>query len=170
VQVHLAAGNTVLFQTFGDWPNRYEAQVCDHKTWDVNDQCPRFDFYHQTAPSDPNTVTGLAPNVEVGELAGVDRSSHLEVYVSTKRAYLFLDGQPYGCANLPASGVPSGAVTVTYGDVLYHSDADDLFDFHTRKLHYETRRHYDNLGFKSHTALPTAWDETRLPCTSRLIQ
>jgi hypothetical protein len=171
VQANLPLGKTLVFQTFGDWPNRYEAQVCDHQLWDVNNQCPRFDFYHQTDPKDStNKVVGLAPNYEVGERAGVDRSTRFEVYASTTHVYVYVDGAPFGCGTLPSTGVPSGAVTVTFGDVLYHSDADDLFDFHQRHQRYVTRRHYDNLGFKSHVALPAAWDESRLPCTARLIK
>jgi len=167
VQAHLKTGNTMIIQTFGDWPSTYELQVCDHRYWDVNNQCPRFDFYHQLDPNDPMTVTGLAPVPEVGELVGMDRSTRFEVYASTKRVYLMLGGQPYGCADLPTSGIPKGPATVTFADVLYHSDADNTFDFTHRKLQWETRRHMDNLGFKSHVAAP-AWDEKRFPCTSRL--
>jgi hypothetical protein len=168
VQIHLAEGNTLVLQTFGDWPNVYQLEVCDHKNWDVNDQCPAFDFYHQfTDAANPDTVSGLAPVPEVGEHVGLDRSTLLEIYASTKRAYLFLDGLPFGCADLPTAGVPKGPVTVSFGDVLYHSSADALFDFTGKKLHHDTVRHFDNLGFKSNVASPK-WDETRFPCTSTL--
>jgi len=167
VQTHLPEGNTLVLQTFGDWPNVFELQVCDHKTWDVNDQCPRFDFYNQYAAGDTTKVKSLAPVVEVGEHSGLDRATLLEIYTSTTRAYLFIDGQPHGCAILPKTGVPSGAATVTFGDVLYHSSADVVFDFSGSKLHNDTIRSFDNLGFKSHVVAPP-WDETRFPCTATL--
>jgi hypothetical protein len=74
-----------------------------------------------------------------------------------------LDGQPYGCADLPTTGVPKGTVTVTFGDVMYHSGVDALFTFTQKHYHFDTVRHFDNLGFKSHVAAP-AWDEARFPC------
>jgi hypothetical protein len=144
-------------------------QVCDHRTWDVNQQCPRFSLFEQLSPTDKEVTTGLAPNAELGDLIGLDYSNRWELYVSTKRAYLFFDGQPYGCAVLPATGVPSGAVTVTFGDVLYHSGIDDVFDFTGRKMQTVTMRHFDNMGFKNHVAAP-AWDETRLPCATLLVE
>jgi len=165
VQMNLRQGNTLIVQTFQDWPNRYELQVCDHRNWDVNDQCPRFDFYQQHADGNADRVSGLAPNVEVGEQIGLDHSNRFEVYVSATRAYLFLDGQPYGCADLPKSGAPSGPATVTFGDVLYHSGVDKLFSFTEKYRQTVAVRHFDNLGFKSHVATPS-WDQARFPCTA----
>jgi hypothetical protein len=167
VQHNLTEGNSVLIQTFGDWPSVYQLEVCDHRTWDVNDQCPKVDLYHDLDPSDATKFVGLAPNQEVGDSVSADRSARLEAYVSTQRAYLFLDGEPYGCVDLPAAGVPKGDVTVTFGDTLYHSGADQLdwFGYYDDKYHFDTVRHYDNLGFKS-GALAPDWDEERLPCTS----
>jgi hypothetical protein len=89
-----------------------------------------------------------------------------EVYASTQRIYVYVDGQPYGCANLPASGVPSGAVHVFFAHVLYHSAADNVVHidhFLDKHGHYETHRHFDNLAFKSGVAAPP-WDESLLPC------
>ena len=158
----------LVLQTFDDWPYRYELQVCDHKNWDVNDQCPRFEFFKQLDPNDKDQTIGLAPNVEVGDHVGMDFANRWEIYVSTRRAYVFFDGRPYGCADLPSAGVPAGDVTVTYGDVLYHSGVDHLFDFTARRLQTASLRHFDNLGFKSHVAAP-AWDESRIPCTNQLL-
>ena len=61
-------------------------------------------------------------------------------------------------------------VTVTFGDVLYHSGvdvSDPPYSFHEQHRKLVTRRHFDELGFKSAVAAP-AWDETRLPCASTL--
>jgi hypothetical protein len=163
-------GNALAVQTFPDWPNTYQLEVCDHRHWDVNDHCPRFDMYHLTKPDDPGTVTGLTAGPEIGEHVGVDRATRWDVYFSTRRAYLLIDGEPFGCADLPAAGVPKGPVTVTFGDVLYHSGADaHLQGFHKEHLQLFTRRHFDNMGFKSGVAAP-AWNEARFPCVSRLIR
>jgi len=168
VQWNLSKGNALILQTFEDagtanWPNSYQLQVCDHRQWDVNNQCPGYDLYR--AMSSDGKVTALRPNAEVAEHTGVDRSTHFDAFVSTTRAYLFLDNEPYGCANLPSKGVPSGDVTVTFGDVLYHSGVDSVFSYHKKYQKTIARRHFDNLGFKSGVAAPM-WDETRFPCTS----
>ncbi|HVW26955.1 MAG TPA: hypothetical protein VHC69_16420 [Polyangiaceae bacterium] len=168
VQQHMASGNTVVVETFMDFPNTYEVQVCDHQLWDVNNQCPAFDVYHVTDPNDSTKVLSLAPNDEVGEHIGMDRGTRFDVYASTKRIYMFLDDQPYGCAVLPTSGVPAaGPVTVTFGDVLYHSGVDKLFTYTAKDMQTETRHHYDNLGFKSGVAAPD-WDDNRLPCVTTI--
>jgi hypothetical protein len=73
----------------------------------------------------------------------------------------------------------AGLVTVTLGDVLYHSAVDEAV-VHTQSkngsfmsFHYlhqltETRRHFDNFEFSSNQA-PPAWDQVRFPCTTTLI-
>lgn len=167
VQDNMSMGSTLVIETFMDWPNTYQLEVCDHRPWDVNNQCPSYDTYNIADPKDSSKMIGLAPSAEVGEHAGPDRDTVFDVYTSTKRAYLFLDGEPYGCADLPASGVPSGDVTVTFGDVLYHSGVDHLFTFYSKHLHFQTHRHFDNLGFKSGVAAPV-WDEKRFPCATTL--
>jgi hypothetical protein len=170
VQYALQNGHTFIVQTRGEatawsaWPLNYEFQICNLRTWDVNNQCPVYDLYHQAA--DDGGVTALMPNDEVGEHASVDHRVTFDVYASTTRAYLFLDGSPYGCAEMPATGgVPAGPVTVTWGDVLYHSAVDPDFAFHSKHLQIETRRHFDNLGFSSGVDAPQ-WDETRFPCAA----
>jgi len=163
----MKSGYAFVVQTFVDWPNTYQLELCDHKYWDVNDQCPAFDMYHVLDPNDPNKRIGLAPNPEVGEHMGLDRGTIFDVYASTKRVYLFLDGEPYGCANLPSSSVPAGPVTITFGDVLYHSGVDHTYAYTSKALQVSTRRHFDNLGFKSGVSAPM-WDEKRMPCVSQL--
>ena len=112
-----------------------DLQVCNLRTWDVNNQCPAYDLYHVKG-ADGGTAH-LAPNEEVGEHASVDHRVLFDVYTSTQRTYLFLEGQPYACADLPAGGVPGGPVTVTWGDVLYHSQVDHNFAFHTDHMQIE---------------------------------
>jgi hypothetical protein len=165
IQYTLEQGHTLVVQTRGqgsawfDYPIDYELQVCNLRTWDVNNQCPSYDLHRlKTAAGDR-----LAPHDEVGELTSVDRSVTFDVYASTTRTYLFIDKKPYACALLPSGTAPNGPVTVTWGDVLYHSAVDHLFKFHAERMQTDTRRHFDNLGFSSGVTAP-AWDETRLPC------
>lgn len=168
VQHNMEDGNTIIVQTFRDWPPTFEVQVCDHVAWNVNAQCPSFNLHEMADPSDPDEVIGLFPNAEVGEHLGLDRATRMEVYASTERVYLYLDGEPFGCVNLPNDGVPNGAASVTYGDVLYHSGVDGLYAYSERAFRTDTQRHYDNLGFRSGVEEPE-WDENRLPCVSRMF-
>ena len=165
-----ATGTTLLLQTRGPWPFELELQLCTgaHAFWDVNNQCPRFhfdaSFGDATWPAHP----------WAGEISGAPYElKRLDLYVSTARAYVFLEGQPYACANLPTAPA-AGPVTVTFGDTLYHSMIDEpvvqppygytfLLDHQLR----QTSRHYDNLGFDSGVAAPS-WDAARFPCTSVL--
>jgi hypothetical protein len=170
VQYALENGHTLVIETIGEitptavFPIDYQVEICNMRTWDVNNQCPKYDLYHINDAS--GNVAHLAPNDEVGEHASVDHRILFDVFASTKRVYLFLDGQPYACALLPAVGPPqSGPVSVTWGDVLYHSAVDQTFAFHASHMQIETRRHFDNLGFSSGVPAPT-WDESRLPCAA----
>lgn len=168
VQDTMLQGTTLNLQTFGGWPTALELQLCDHQKWDVNAQCPSFAYEKEPFDDDP-----WPPQPTVGEHAAVGRKGRLDLYVSTTRAYVFLDGAPYGCAALPAGAFSAGEVSVTYGDVLYHSGVDepvvgsDYYVFHRDHMLTETRRHFDNLGFRSHVPAPS-WDESRFPCTAEL--
>jgi hypothetical protein len=167
IQYTLDKGHTLVVQTRapgagtpGDYPVFYQLQMCNLRTWDVNNQCPGFDLYHLIDSS--GKTVNIAPSDEVGEHASADHRIVFDAYASTARVYLFLDGKPYACADLP-SGAPSGPVTVTWGDVLYHSAVDRLFAYHAAHMQYDTRRHFDNLGFSSGVPAP-GWDESRIPC------
>jgi hypothetical protein len=163
VQDNLVNGTTVLIQTFGGItiPIRGEIQFCDHRTWDVNNQCPMFETYKLGESGQQF----LSPQVEINGLSGVDRTVLFDVYVSTKRAYVFTNGVPYACADLPADRLTAGNATVTFGDVLYHSGVDlaEWYPFHIARMQNVTSRHYSNLAFKSAAPAPT-WDEARIPC------
>jgi hypothetical protein len=169
VQWRFSESNTIVVQTFPDtgttnWPYLYQLEVCNHRAWDVNNQCPMVDLY-RLRDAAGETTGMLAPVPELSEHSGVDRSTRFDVFVSTRRAYLFLDTKPYGCVDLPSSGIPSGDVTVTFGDVIYHSGVDDVQTFHKTRQQIVGKRHFDNLGFKSGVEGP-AWDEARIPCFS----
>jgi hypothetical protein len=163
IQNDLENGVSVLVQTRGGITGPVDAQIqfCDHRTWDVNNQCPMWDLYKLN----DGTQDFLAPHPEVNSLAGVDRTVLFEVFVSTGRVYLYTDGMPYGCVNLPAGRLPAGPATVTFGDVLYHSGVDlaDWYPFHLDKMHTITSRHYSNMAFASNRPGPN-WDESKMPC------
>ncbi|MEI9953229.1 MAG: hypothetical protein WDO74_30675 [Pseudomonadota bacterium] len=168
VQYALEKNHTLIVQPRAsinsdlDFPVNYELQICNLRTWDVNNQCPVYDLYQQ---KEGNKVVHLGPADEFGEHASVDHRVLFDVFTSTERTYLFMDGQPYGCALLPSGVMSPGAVTVTWGDALYHSAVDHTYDFHTRHMLVEQRRHFDNLGFSSGVPAPK-WDDSRFPCAA----
>jgi hypothetical protein len=145
-----------------NWPVDYQIELCNMRPWDVNNQCPVYDLHHIPKSGSPDLT---APNDEVGEHASEDQRVAFDVYASTQRVYLFLDHKPYACADMPAGALPNGPVTITWGDVLYHSAVDALFTFHAAHLQIDTRRHFDNLGFSSGVPEP-GWDESTLPCVA----
>ena len=168
VQENFQRGTTILAQARGAWPFTLELQLCDHRTWDVNNQCPRFHINPTPFQTDL-----LPPVPLLGEITSPQQLKQIDLYVSTSKAYLFVDGKQGGCANLTAAP-HAGPVSVTFGDVLYHSGVDEpvvtvptsypyLFKYQLTA----TRRHFDNAGFSSGVAAPP-WDASALPCTSQL--
>lgn len=172
VQDALVDGTTLIVQPKGLSPSYLQVQVCDHRTWDVNDQCPQL----------PTFADDRAPLVQQpAEKTATDNAVTIDVYLSSSRLYLLLDGAPYACTDLPATSFedgatyapPSGSVSVTWGDVLYHSGVDfasgggaivgNSYLFHRTHLHKTAQRHFDNLGFTSGVDAP-AWDESLHPC------
>jgi hypothetical protein len=152
-----------------------QVEECDQRVWDVNNQCPLLANVPTNAPF---------PGLVAAELYGVDRTVKYDIYVSTSRVYVMLNDTPYSCTSLPAVADdgntytgPTGSVSVTWGDVLYHSDADlagpsggglmgtPAFQYHINDMHRFTRRHIDNVGFSSGVQAPT-WDEKRFPCVN----
>jgi hypothetical protein len=172
VQANLVHGKTLIVQPKDSTPTLMQVQICDHRHWEVNDQCPML----------PTLSAAVQPVARVpAELAGTDYSAKLDVYVSTQRVYLFMNDAPYSCTALPATAddgqsytPPEGPVTVTWGDVLYHSGVDftvagapiprdNAYRFHQTHMLKTTRRHFDNIGFSSGVPRPS-WDESRIPC------
>ncbi len=168
VQQTMKDKQTVVVETIGgiNSPVAVELQFCDQQEWDVNMQCPRFDIQKL---KDAQGNEFLSPRPEVTGWMGVDRTVRFDTYVSTSRVYVYANGQPYGCADLPAGRLTEGPATVTYGDVLYHSgvDLEKWYPFHVSKMHVLTTRHFSNLGFSSQVPAPT-WDESRMPCAKEL--
>lgn len=168
---NLALGNALIVETFAgiDWPGKAQVEVCDHFTWEVNHHCPSFDFQYTS-----DDRKHLMPNDQIVDRVGLDRSLKFDLYASTADLYLLIDGKPYGCANLPAAGTPQGPVTVSFGQVIYHSGitwwpfTNELAMGSTSSSDsIETNQRYDNFGFQSGVAAPV-WDHARFPCTGTL--
>lgn len=168
VQGNMTDGVTVNLETLGAWPTAVSLQHCDHRFWDVNDQCPEFPIEHGEFDDSP-----WPPHGPVGEHSAAGVRGRLDLWVSTDRAYVFVDGLPWGCADA-AGLLPAGEVTVTYGDTLYHSGVDEPVVPQDGYLDYvrdyqltETRRHVDNFGFSSGLPEPE-WNHAILPCATAL--
>jgi hypothetical protein len=101
--------------------------------------------------------------------------TQFDAYISTSMVYTFVDGTPAGCVMQPTTGGfnLSGKVWVAFGDVLYHEAAPDeslCDESHPRMFEHEhqceeTKRHWDDLGFKAGVAAP-AWDNAQFPCVA----
>jgi hypothetical protein len=178
VQEGLADPNndTLIIQTIQGPSMRIEVQavhgVLNGIAWDANNQGA---FHALVDYDNPNQTDGGAPASAPEppfEHSGVDRMTRFDAYVSSDRVYLFLDGTPAGCTLYPTGTgfALAGAVTLAFGDVLFDEGAEALLCGRPRPYAFlhehqctETKRLWDDLGFKSGVA-PPAWDETRFPC------
>ena len=165
--------NTLLVQTIEGPSMRVEAQaihgLVNGQSWDVNNQAPE----HRFIDYDNNVGNDGAPSPAEPpfEHAGMDRLTRFDVYVSSQRMYVLFDGAPAGCMQYPSAFRLRGPVTVTFGDVLYHEGAEDEricaspkpYPFMHAHQCTETKRHFDDLGFKSGVAAPP-WNDRLLPC------
>ncbi|HEX4384528.1 MAG TPA: hypothetical protein VH083_16315 [Myxococcales bacterium] len=170
---NLASAKSVVMQNFDSWPSRVDIQACINRTWDVNGQCPRY----KTDWVTDNSSSPQPPVPLLGELQSGDTRVRFDVYASTTKVYFLINGQPAACANLTAAHtLTAGPVTVTLGDVLYHSGVDiDFgsdpsqpfpgFPFRQKHEQFETHRHFDEFAFKSGVPAPT-WNETLVPCAT----
>lgn len=162
--------NTLLIQTIQGPQMRFETQAihglaANGKPWDINNQATSHIFLGNREddvmrPSDP-----------IFEHAGMDRITTFDAYISNERLYVYFDGQAAGCVLYPQGFKLEGPVTVTLGDVIYHEGAEDEeviqgprpYTFLNKHQFTETRRHFDDLGWKAGVK-PPAWDETKVPC------
>jgi hypothetical protein len=164
--------NTLLLQPITGPSMRIEAQaihgLVNGNPWDVNNQAHE----HRFIDTDEDLMGNVpVPTEPPFDHAGMDRMTRFDIYVSSQRVYLFLDGTPAGCTTYPSGFTLNGAVTMTVGDVLYHEGApDELICVQDKPYSFmhahqcsETKRHFDDLAFKSGVPAP-AWDESRLPC------
>jgi hypothetical protein len=170
VAQNMFSGNVMIAQSFVDWPTEFMFEVCDHAAWEVNNQCgnegyPDGRWVYDASNPDETQPIRLRPVPDAYELtSGLDQSVRFEIYASTRRVYMFLDGHPYSCMEMPSAGVPVGPVNIAFGDVLYHSGAEDTHsDFVRTTDKGVSIRHFANLGFRSGVPEP-GWDHERLPC------
>jgi len=163
-------GKTIVVQPFGGYQET-QIEFCDTRGWGVSQQCDRANVYGFHAGD--YTATWKKPWTPVpvqGDLAGFDRPVQWDVYTSTSRVYVFMDGKPSACAVLPAGRMPAGDVTVAYRAVIYHCGIDETITpadtGHQFERDYSlchSDRHMDDFGIDLATPAP-AWDETVLPC------
>jgi hypothetical protein len=170
---HSGKEHSIIVQPFGA-AHELQIQFCDGRGWGVSAQCPRANIYGFPAGSyDQDWEEPWRPVPTLGDMAGHDRPVRFDVYVSTKRVYVTLDGKPAGCAILPEGRMPEGVVTPIFGSVIYHGGIDESVApdssphqyLHNYSLvHYD--RKIDDLGIDSKVAAP-AWDESVLPCAKK---
>jgi hypothetical protein len=177
------SSNFLLLQTILGPSMRLEIEafhgLFNGKPWAVNNQAPNhniidYDNWNTGMTGIPASATGqpIPPADPPFEHAGMDRMTKYDAYISSSLLYVFMDGAPAGCTQYPTNGFAlDGPVTVTFGDVLYHEGAPDELVCAQPKpyafLHEhqctETKRHWDDLGFKSGVSAP-AWNATTFPC------
>ncbi|MGE0784676.1 MAG: hypothetical protein AB7S26_03235 [Sandaracinaceae bacterium] len=167
---HLESGGGILLQPFLTWPYELQVELCERRTWDVNNQCPLFAL-------DQVTVSGedrFLPHAEWSEELHLGWRVRYDFYVSTRRAYVFVDRQPYACVEIPDGALEAGdGAHVTFGSVLYHSGAlpdvssAGFYSFHDANMVHGTRRMFDDLGFEDGSGAPM-WDESIRPCVSQI--
>ncbi len=166
-------GQSIVVQPFGGYQET-QIEFCDTRGWGVSQQCNRANVYGFHAGDYQDTWKQAWTPVPVqGDLAGYDRPVQWDVYTSTSRVYVFMDGKPSACAVLPAGRMTTGDVTVAYRAVLYHCGIDETVTPVDTGHKYEhdhsichSDRHMDDFGIDLSVAAP-AWDETKLPCGTK---
>jgi hypothetical protein len=107
-----SGGQSIVVQPFGGYQET-QIEFCDTRGWGVSQQCNRANIYGFHAGDYQDTWKQAWTPVPVqGAVAGFDRPVQWDVYASTSRVYVFMDGKPSGCAVLPAGRMPAGPVTV----------------------------------------------------------
>lgn len=166
-------GQSIVVQPFGSYQET-QIEFCDQRGWGVSQQCNRANVYGFHAGDSQQTWTQPWLPVPVqGDVAGYDRPVQWDVYASTSRVYVFMDGKPAACAVLPAGRMPAGPVTVAYRAVIYHCGIDESVTPANTGHQYERKhsichsdRRIDDLGINLAVPAP-AWDESVLPCATR---
>jgi hypothetical protein len=163
---------TIVVQPFGG-SHELQIEFCDQRGWGVSQQCPRANIYGFHAGSEDTWDAPWTPVPVLGDVAGWDRPVQFDVYASTDRVYVYVDGRPGGCAVLPAGRMPAAPVTVLFGSVGYHMDIDESVTPENSPQQYlrtysmnHIDRHMDDFGIELSAPVP-AWDESTLPCGTK---
>lgn len=170
---HSGSEHTIVVQPFSS-AHEMQIEFCDGRGWGVSVQCPRANIYgFHVGSYEDEWDAPWVPMPVLGDMVGHDRPVRFDVYASTKRVYVTLDGKPAGCAVLPEGRMPEGRITPIFGSVIYHGGIDEAVTEESsphqylRKyslVHYD--RKIDDLGIEL-DAEPPAWDESLLPCGTR---
>jgi len=175
-------GNFLIIQTIQGPSMRFEVEafhgLVNGNPWAVNNQAPDHALVdYDDWSGGMNTNQTIPPAEPPFEHAGMDRMTKYDAYISSARLYVFVDGTPAGCTLYPNNGFAlGGTVTVTFGDVLYHEGAETEvgsciagsptgMPFLLAHQCTETKRTWDDLGFKSAVNAPP-WDSTNFPCVA----
>src|SRR5688572_943418 len=166
-------GRTIIVQPFGGYQET-QIEFCDTRGWGVSQQCDRANVYgHHAGDYTQEWEESWTPVPVQGAVAGYDRPVQWDVYASTDRVYVFMDGKPAACANLPEGRTPEGPVTVAYRAVLYHCGIDETVTPEDTGHRYErsyslchSDHHMDDFGIDLSVPEPE-WDESVLPCGDR---
>ena len=171
--VPASGGQSIVVQPFGGYQET-QIEYCDTRGWGVSQQCDRANVYGFHAGDYQQTWKQPWLPVPVqADRAGYDRPVQWDVYASTTRVYVFMDGKPSACAVLPAGRMPAGPVTVAYRAVIYHCGIDEtitpadtghLYEHDHSLCHSD--RHMDDLGIDLAVPAPP-WDESVLPCGTK---
>jgi hypothetical protein len=170
---HSGTERTLVVQPFSS-AHELQIEFCDGRGWGVSVQCPRANLYGYHAGSyEDEWEVPWNPVPVLGELAGHDRPVRFDVYASTQRVYVTIDGKPAGCAVLPEDRFPEGNVTPIFGAVIYHGGIDESVVPDTSPQQYMHRyslvhydRKIDDMGIDLAVDAPP-WDESLLPCGTR---
>jgi hypothetical protein len=160
---------SIVVQPFGGYQET-QIEFCDTRGWGVSQQCNRANVYGFHAGDYQTTWKQAWLPVPVqGDIAGYDRPVRWDVYASTSRVYVYMDGKPSACAVLPEGRMPAGAVTVAYRAVIYHCGIDETITPADTGHQYEHQhslchsdRHMDDFGIELAAPAP-AGDETVQP-------
>jgi hypothetical protein len=153
----------------------HEAQIqfCGQRGWGTTVPCPRANLYGRNAGDVPQWEDeAWLPVPVLSDRVGFDRPVQLDVYASTERVYLFVDGRPTGCAVLPAGQMPEGEVTVAFRAIIDEPWKDELIreepgrTYERDFSHLHSDRRMDDFGIALDVPAPS-WDESVLPCGRR---
>lgn len=190
-------GHALLLQT-KHGSARLEVQYCDRRNWNTNNQCPYYDLATIGTPAGATDIapTKFTPGPNLKDLLQEDLSNRYEIFASSTRSYVFFNGKPYGCADYgKVGGFPAGKVNVSYGQVQYHSSADEVIryqlmnnintvnpatdSFHAKHKFNDSIGHLDNFAYSSNvprsavdnaynqaTGTRNGWNEALYPCSS----
>lgn len=166
-------GQSIVVQPFGGYQET-QIEFCDTRGWGVSQQCDRANVYgFHAGDYQSDWKQAWTPVPVQGDVAGFDRPVQWDVYSSSERVYVFMDGKPSACAVLPAGRMPAGPVTVAYRAVLYHCGIDEAVVPEDSGRRYErdyslchSDRKMDDFGIDLSAPAPT-WDESVLPCGTK---